>query len=94
MSKYKYGTLHPLSFGLALGLLWAVALFTMATVGEFVGGYGLGFVKGIGTIYVGYGATMTGALIGAAWGFVDACVGGILVAWIYNLFCRGFGKSN
>jgi len=33
---------------------------------------------------VGYSATIVGILIGAVWGFIDAFIGGVVLAWLYN----------
>lgn len=80
--------LQALSFGMALGILWAAALFIMALVSSTKGAYGMGFVQSIGSVYLGYTSTFAGALIGAVWGFVDAFIGGAIFAWLYNLFCK------
>jgi hypothetical protein len=39
-------------------------------------------------MYVGYNATIVGCLIGAAWAFIDAFIGGYLLAWLYNNISR------
>ena len=85
--------LHIPSFGLALGILWAIILFIMAVFAGIAGGYGIGFVDGVGSIYIGYHPTFIGALIGAAWGFLDGFIGGMLFAWFYNAFARKFCRS-
>ena len=36
------------------------------------------------TGYIGFAATPTGSLIGAAYGLVDGFIFGIVMAWIYN----------
>jgi hypothetical protein len=50
--------------------------------------YGELFVATIGTMYVGYDATIVGSLIGGAFAFVCAFICGIIFAWLYNLFVR------
>ena len=52
--------------------------------------YGEGFVVAIGTLYLGYAPSIAGSVIGALIGFVDAFIGGVIVAWLYNVFggCR------
>lgn len=88
-----YCHFHVLSFGLALGLLWAFALFIVAIITIAAGGYGEGFIHSIGMMYIGYKPSFVGGLIGAIWGFVDAFVGGVILAWLYNCFSHLFCKS-
>jgi hypothetical protein len=35
-------------------------------------------------IYIGYSFTPMGSIIGAAWGFVDWGIAGMIFAWLYN----------
>ncbi len=82
--------LHVPAFGLSLGLVWGVSLFVMAILAQY--GFGVNFVKAFGDIYIGYNATAVGGVVGALWGFVDLLVGGVIVAWLYNLFAGCCGK--
>ena len=75
------------ALGLTLGIVWGAALLIMGIVGMFFS-YGSGFVKTLGSIYVGYQATILGSLIGAIWGFIDAGIGGVLIAWLYNKLAK------
>ena len=81
--KDCYSRLNPLSFGVALAIIWAAVLFIMALISHWFG-YGTGFVQGMGTLYFGYHASLVGAIIGAFWAFIDAFIGGVVFAWIYN----------
>jgi hypothetical protein len=47
----------------------------------------------IGSFYVGFGPTLTGALIGAVWGLVVGFVFFALGAWIYNSLVGGSGDG-
>jgi len=80
--------IYPLSFGLALGVLWGASVFGMAAMNAYGFHYGLQFVQALGTVYIGYQVSYVGAIIGAIWAFVDATIGGILLAFLYNLFHR------
>lgn len=81
--------LNILAFGFSLGLLWAVSLFSMGIITcSMTSGYGSSFVRALSTVYIGYHPGLVGSLIGAAWAFADAFIGGFLFAWIYNL-CVG-----
>jgi len=75
--------LNAIKFGLTLGIVWSGAVLCLALMGSFLG-WGAGLVKAIGTLYLGYGMTPSGVLIGMLWAFVDVGVGGWIVAVIYN----------
>ena len=75
--------LSVLGLGISLGLVWAITLLILAA-GSACLGIGDEFVKLLGSLYVGYDASLLGSLIGFAWGFVDAFVGGVLIALVYN----------
>lgn len=76
------------ALGLSLGILWAASLVIMGIVAILVPDYGLNFVNAVGTKYIGYAATAPGIIIGAVWGFVDAGIGGVVLAWLYNKFVK------
>ena len=84
----QYARLNGLSIGFALGVLWALCLFIMGIIAMKTGVYGKGFVEAVGSLYIGYHATFIGSIIGALYGFIDACIAGILFGWLYNLFTR------
>ncbi|MCH9770444.1 MAG: bacteriophage holin [Gammaproteobacteria bacterium] len=71
-------------FGFALGLIWALGMLVVGWAG-WQWQYGIPFVKLWSSVYVGFKPTLVGGLIGAAWGFVDFFVFGVLIAWVYNL---------
>jgi len=75
--------LNAKNFGLACGITWAFGAFVTALIASS-NGYGSEFVSLLGTVYIGYEATLKGAIIGAIWGFIDAGIGGYVLAWIYN----------
>lgn len=77
--------LNAMAMGLAFGVLWAAGVLIIALLATY-NGYGSEMVASLGTVYLGLEATLTGALIGAVWGFVDAFIGGYVLAWLYNKF--------
>lgn len=77
------------AFALASGLLWGVGLFTLT--------WWVLWLEGpsptptlLTRIYPGYNMTPVGSIIGLAWGFVDALIGGAVFAWFYNALCSKF----
>jgi len=93
----KCGRLCPFSFGLAMGIFWAVAVFVMGVIADATGatgGYGTQFVTGLGTVYIGYQATFWGSVIGGIWAFIDGFFCGLIFAWLYNVFCGKHCESH
>ena len=74
--------LDALRFGLACGILWAVAVIFIAIV-DLVG-WGVPLFRALGSLYIGYGPGFGGALIGGIWAFFDAGIGALIVAALYN----------
>lgn len=79
-AKHKIDTL---TVALAVGLGMALYVFVMGIV-SMVSGRGRGIVGLLSEWYIGFSPTILGSLIGAAWGFADGFLGGLLIAWIYN----------
>lgn len=92
MTKRCYARLHVWGFGFALGIVWAIAMLLTGLV-AMTTGWGEGFVETARTMYIGYQASVVGSFIGAAWGFVDMFICGVILAAIYNLFLRCCGKD-
>ncbi len=77
--------LNVLSLGLAAGSVTAICVFLLGMVGWLFGLWTTA-IDLTSMFYKGYGPTLTGSLIGAAWGFFDGFVGGALIAFFYNKF--------
>ena len=75
--------LGVIPFGVAFGSTWAMGLLIFGWI-SWLSGWGLAMISLIGSVYIGYSATFWGAIVGAIWGFVDAFIGGIIMAAIYN----------
>ena len=71
------------AFGLSLGIVWAAAILILGLLAAY-SGYGIKFVSAMGSLYIGYRPTLTGSIVGAIWGFVDAAIAGVIFAWLYN----------
>ena len=79
--------LNVKAFGLAVGIVWGVGMFVLGII-AMAFGYGDRFVEILSSLYIGYKATFLGSIVGAVWGFIDAGIGGIIVAWLYNKFAK------
>lgn len=83
--KRRHSDLHILSFGLAVGVTWALGIFILGIINLF-GTWGIALIEPMASIYIGYTATFIGSFIGAIWAFIDGFIGGIILAWLYNSF--------
>lgn len=77
--------LSPLAFGLSLGVVWGASVVIMGLLAHYFA-YGTAFVTAVGVVYAGYEPSIMGSLIGGLFGFIDALVGGVIIAWLYNVF--------
>jgi len=77
--------LNGVALGLSLGIVWAVALFLLVLMSMYLN-WGNALVEGMGGLYIGVDVSWKGAVLALPWAFVDAFVGGWVVAWLYNRF--------
>ena len=70
------------ALGLSFGIVWAFVCLVIGIFGIY--GRGLGFIELMSDFYIGYAPTMLGMLLGVIWGFI----GGVLIAFVYNLFAK------
>ncbi len=71
------------AFGLALGILWGSMMLLMGLLNMGCH-WGSGLVDVMATLYIGYKPTILGSIIGGIWGFLDAAIAGVIIAWLYN----------
>jgi len=83
--KEKPTRLSVLSFGLAFGTITAITMFVIGLSAWLID-WGTPVVKLVGSMYLGYEPSLMGSIIGALYGFVDWFIGGILIAWFYNIY--------
>ena len=76
--------LDAVSLGLAFGIMWALGVFILGIM-AMTADWGTEIVVLMSAVYFGFDPSFAGSLIGAAWGFVDGGVGGLLIAWLYNV---------
>ncbi|VAW32336.1 hypothetical protein MNBD_CPR01-325 [hydrothermal vent metagenome] len=75
-------TCKPISLGVAVGALWAFYVLFIGISAMF--GWGTLLVISLSSLYIGFSASIIGALIGAVWAFADGFFAGFVIAWIYN----------
>ena len=75
------------AFGLAMGIVWGSIMFIMGILNMRLS-WGAGIEELMSTLYIGYKPTIGGSIIGGIWGFFDAGIGGVIVAWLYNKFSK------
>ena len=80
-----YAVLGTISFGLAVGVTFAVITLILGLVATFLG-WGLLAVSALSSIFVGYGPTIVGIISGGVWAFVTGYIIGLMVAYLYNRF--------
>jgi len=73
------------SMALTLGILWGAVFLLVGLANQIWNGYGLPFLVLMDSIYPGYDVGGFGSVIvGTVYAFVDAAVGGAVLAWLYN----------
>ncbi len=75
------------SFAIAFGIVWGLVHFIFG-IGAMLG-WSNAYVDVLSSIYIGYGPTIIGAIVGAIWAFVCGTITALIFAYIYNAFSRG-----
>jgi hypothetical protein len=85
--------LSPKALAVTLGVLWGGAMLILGGLNMVIPPYGADILVVMGSVYPGiYGAgTMSEALMGGAYGAIDGALGGLLIAWIYNVAVERLG---
>lgn len=73
---------QPIALGVAIGTLWAFYVFGAAIIAMW--GWSADLVKVFSSLYIGYNASVLGAIIGGVWAFCDGFLAGVIIAWVYN----------
>ncbi len=84
--------LNVKAIALAAGIVWGAVVFIFAWWAAFYGP-ALDVVNFMGHFYLGYAAGLLGSLIGFVWGFLDAGIGGLIFAWLYNRLADKFAAG-
>ncbi len=80
-------TLGKLALGLSIGTIWSISVLLVGLMATYTA-WETPLIALIGSMYVGFDATLVGSFIGAGWALLDGFVGGFLVALVYNLALR------
>ena len=81
--------LHARAWGVATGLLFAIALFSATVLLVVKGGQRVGEHLGLLSVFFpGYSVTIGGAFIGFVYAFVVGYALGRTIGTVYNLFAR------
>ena len=75
--------INAVKFGIAFGIIYAVVFFVLGILAALFG-WGAEFMALMEKLYLGFGPTPLGAVIGAVWGFVIGFAFFGAGAWIYN----------
>lgn len=78
------------------GLLWAGYILLVGIVNLANPRYGVGFLTLLSSIYPGlhFMHQWENIVAGTVYGFVDGAIGGLLFAWIYDLFVGRIHADN
>jgi len=75
--------LDVVGFGVTLGCIWSLCILVLVLASRR-SRKAEAIVQLFSKVYRGFGKSLSGALVGAAWGFIDGAVSGLLIAWVTN----------
>jgi hypothetical protein len=81
------GKVNAKAFGLACGVLWGCGMLILGLI-DSASTWGDEWGRVVGSVYVGYTATILGSIILGIWGFVSAGIWGFILAKLYNKFSK------
>jgi hypothetical protein len=67
-----------------MGITWGLGMVCLGWIAA--AGWGVKIVEALSSLYLGFAATFVGGLIGGLWGFADAFLAGLVLAFPYNGF--------
>ncbi len=76
------------ALGLSLGIMFGLCVFITTILAVYTG-----YLKNWADLLVGvypyYELSLLGSFVGLVCGFLDGFIGGVVFAWIYNVFAPG-----
>lgn len=78
------------ALAITTSLLWGGLVFLVGLGNVVWPGYGDSFLQGVASIYPGFEVTglIGDVVIGTVYAMLDGFVGGLVLAWLYNLLRR------
>lgn len=76
-----------LRLGIAVGIVWGLGLMACTLISIYTG-YAAVLLMLIKSIYPGYEISISGSLIGLAYGLLDGIISVLVVGWVYKLLGR------
>lgn len=81
--------LNPMALGISVGIVSSICILVMGLLAHtFFTGKPL--VAGVGAMYMSYNPSVMGAILTSLVGFVNAFIGGYVIAWVYNYLLHKF----
>lgn len=76
------------SLTVTMALFWGGAVFFVALINFLAPPYGEAFLNLVSSVYPGYKVvgSFGSVIVGTLYALVDGAVGGVLFAWMYNMF--------
>ena len=81
------GKLDVKAVGISVGIIWSLSVLILGLMAMWFG-WGMAVAEILSSMYIGYEPTILGCVIGGLWGFADACIGGLVAAWLYNIISK------
>jgi hypothetical protein len=78
------------ALALTAAIIWSAAILLVGIANIMYPDYGVQFLELISSIYPGYQpfGGVSSVIIGTLYGFVDAGIGGLIFAWLYNCLAK------
>lgn len=76
------------SLTVTMALFWGGTVFFVALINFLTPPYGEAFLDLVSSVYPGYkvASSFGSVIVGTLYALVDGAVGGVLFAWMYNMF--------
>jgi len=76
------------SLTVTMALFWGGTVFLVALINFLAPPYGEAFLDLVSSVYPGYKVVSSfgSVIVGTLYALVDGAVGGVLFAWMYNMF--------
>ncbi len=81
--------INPMALGLSLGILSAIGVVIVGLIGYFLIPDGA-VTASMGSWHIEYKKSLLGIGLAALASFINAFIGGALIAWLYNIFLPDF----